>query len=120
MLKKQKQLFMENKKMKKLFSFTMLSFMFVLFSQTTADAFGLFYTNSTYPVTATGNEVKDLSALKKGTSHSTNILFLVEVGDAGIDTAAKNADIKKISYIDVNERMVFIFWRKVTVNVYGE
>ncbi len=49
-----------------------------------------------------------------------NIFSLIELGDAGIDTAAKNADIKKISYIDVNERMVFIFWRKVTVNVYGE
>lgn len=106
--------------MKKLFIFIVLSFMFVMFSQTSAKAAGLFYTNATYPVTATGNEVKELSTLKKGTAHSTNILFLVEIGDAGINTAAKNGDIKKICYIDVNERMVFIFWRKVTVNVYGE
>ena len=47
--------------MKKLFIFVVLSSIFVIFSQTSAKAAGLFYTNATYPVTATGNEVKELS-----------------------------------------------------------
>ena len=85
-----------------------------------ANAMGLFYTNATYPITATGNKVEDLSTLKKGSSSTNNILWFVEIGDASIDTAAKNGDIKKISHIDIQEKSVFIFWRGVTVTVYGE
>lgn len=81
---------------------------------------GLFYTNATYPLTATGCEVNNLNTLKKGSASSNNILFLVEVGDASIDTATKNANIKKISHIDIQEKSVFIFWRGVTVTVYGK
>ena len=33
---------------------------------------------------------------------------------------AKKAGITKISYIDVHEKSIFIFFRKLTVNVYGE
>lgn len=40
--------------------------------------------------------------------------------DAGVDTAAKNGNIEKISHIDVNELTVFFFFRKLTVTVYGE
>ncbi len=87
---------------------------------TQANAMGLFYTNATYPVTATGTKVQDLSKLKKGEASTTNVLFIVEVGDASIDTAAKNAGITKISHIDIQEKTVFIFWRGVKVTVYGE
>ncbi len=90
------------------------------FTQTCANATGLFYTNATYPVTATGTKVQDLSKLKKGEANTNNILFLVEIGDAGIDTAAKNGGIKKISHIDIQEKSVFIFWRGLKVTVYGE
>lgn len=87
---------------------------------TQANAMGLFYTNATYPVTATGVKAQDLATMKKGTASTNNVLFLVEVGDASIDKAAKNGGIKKISHIDITEKTVFIFWRGVTVTVYGE
>ena len=60
-----------------------------------SNAMGVFYTNATYPVTATGTKVASPSDLKKGSSSTTNVLFLVEVGDASIDEAAKKAGIKK-------------------------
>ena len=53
-------------------------------------------------------------------SYKTNILFCVEIGDASIDKAAKNAGITKITHIDVHQKSIFIFWSKTTVNVYGE
>lgn len=95
-----------------------LAFMTIFTGQ--ANAMGLFYTNATYPLTATGASVEDLHKLKKGSASTNNVLYIVETGDASIDKAAKNANIKKISHIDINEKTVFIFWRKVTVNVYGE
>lgn len=98
---------------------TVLGLLFML-SSTQANAMGLFYTDATYPVTATGVKTEDLAAMKKGTASTTNILFLVEVGDASIDTAAKNGGISKISHIDIQEKSVFIFWRGVKVTVYGE
>ena len=47
-------------------------------------------------------------------------LGLVKVGDAGVDKAAKNANIKEISYIDVREQTIFIFFKKITTTVYGK
>lgn len=103
--------------MKKILAILGLIFML---TGTQVNAMGLFYTDATYPVTATGVKVQDLSTLKKGTANTNNILWIVEVGDASIDTAAKNAGIKKISHIDIQEKTVFIFWRGVKVTVYGE
>lgn len=103
--------------MKKILTILGLAFML---TGTQANAMGLFYTDATYPVTATGSKVQDLSTLKKGTASTNNILFLVETGDASIDTAAKNGGIKKISHIDIQEKSVFIFWRGIKVTVYGE
>lgn len=94
--------------------------MLIVFNNLNAQAMGLFYTNATYPVTATGTKVKDLSTLKKGSASANNILFCVEFGDASIDKAVKNAGIKKISYVDIQQKSVFIFWSKTTINVYGE
>ncbi len=94
--------------------------MLIVFNNLNAQAMGLFYTNATYPVTATGTKVKDLSTLKKGSASVNNILFCVEIGDASIDKAVKNAGIKKISYVDIQQKSVFIFWSKTTINVYGE
>lgn len=88
--------------------------------QSKANAMGLFYTDATFPITATGTKVEDLSNLRQGKSSALSILFLVETGDASIDAAARNGKITKISHIDVNEKSVFIFFRKLTVTVYGE
>ena len=94
--------------------------MLMLFTNLNAQAIGLFYTNATYPITATGAKIKDLSTLKKGSASANSILFCVEIGDASIDKAAKNAGITKITHIDVHQKSIFIFWSKTTVNVYGE
>lgn len=106
--------------MKKIFSSLVLATGLMLFICGGANAMGLFYTNADYPVTATGAKVQDLSKLKSGTSELINVLYFVEIGDAGIEKAAKNAGIKKISFIDINEKTIFIFFRKITTTVYGE
>ena len=85
-----------------------------------AKATGLIYTNTTYPIAVTGVQNNDLSTLKKGSSSTTNVLYLFEIGNASVDECVKQAGIKKISYVDVNEKSIFIFWRSLTVNVYGE
>ena len=95
-----------------------LALMFM--TQTQSNATGFFYTNATYPVLATGVKVQDMGALKKATGSTTNILYFVEIGDASIDTIAKKAGIKRITHADINEKSVFIFWRGLTVTVYGE
>ena len=86
----------------------------------TADAMGLFYTDAQYPVTATGVKAVSLNNLKKGESSALNILWLVEVGDAGVYKAAKEANIKQIHFIDVREKTVVFFFRRIRTIVYGE
>ena len=106
--------------MKKLLKTAIILAVTAVFAQNSANATALFYTDATYPLTATGAKVENLHNLKKGTASTSNVLYLVEVGEAGVEQAAKNGNIKKISHIDVNEKTVFIFWRKITVTVYGE
>jgi hypothetical protein len=110
----------KEKSMKRFLLSGLAALILSIFVQNSVQAMGLFYTDATYPVTATGTNVPDLKGLKKGSSSTTNILFVVEIGDASIDEAAKKAGIKKISYVDMNEKSVFIFWRQLTINVYGE
>ena len=69
----------------------------------------------------------DLSRLKVGKSYKTNILKLIEIGDAGISAAAKNGHITKIHYVETKKNKVFIpllFFPihvdKVETVVYGE
>ena len=86
-----------------------------------ANAMGFIYTDSTYPITATGvQSPQDLSSLKKGESSAINILGVAEWGDAGINKAAKDGNIKNINFIDVNVKTVFFFFGRVTTHVYGE
>lgn len=86
-----------------------------------ANAMGFFYTDATYPITATGvKSPEDLSSLRKGEASTMNILGVAEWGNAGVAKAAKDANIKNINYIDVNEKTVLFFFRKLTVSVYGE
>jgi len=106
--------------MKRMVLILFCSICLLMLGQNRANALGLFYTNAVYPVTATGAEVKDLSNLKRADVSTTTILFIFEHGDAGIDKAVRDAGITKISYVDVQEKSVFIFWRKLTVRVYGE
>lgn len=86
-----------------------------------ANAFALFYGDVDYPVIATGVTAPcDLSKLKVGKSSAVNILYFVEIGDAGIEKAVKDGCIQKINFIDINEKTVFIFFKRITTSVYGE
>lgn len=105
--------------MKKKFFKKIFLLIFLLQVYNVVNAMGLFYTNSSYPVTATGAKI-DLAKLKFGSSDSINVLWCVEVGDAGIEKAMKNGGINKISFIDINEKTFFIFFKKITTIVYGE
>lgn len=60
--------------MKKIFAILGLVSML---TSTQVNAMGLFYTDATYPVIATGSKVEYLSTLKKGTASTNNILFSV-------------------------------------------
>ena len=113
---------MENKEnnMKKLLVVGLLALGLTFITQPKSQAMGLFYTNATYPIAVTGAEVKDPTMLKKASGSTTNVLWIVEIGDAGIDEIARKAGIKRITHVDVNEKSVFIFWRGLTVTVYGE
>ncbi len=66
---------------------------------------------------ATSNNV----GTKCGTASETRILGLFPFkGDHGIDAAAKNGGIKKISHVDVQEDNVLFLFQKTTTKVYGE
>ena len=40
--------------------------------------------------------------------------------ERGVVKAAKKAGITKITHVDIHQKTIFIFWGRVTVNVYGE
>lgn len=95
--------------------------MFVMLCGIPANAMGLIYTDATYPMEATGVKTdQPINCLKKGTSSALGVLFAVEIGDAGLAAAAKNGDIKQVYFVDINEKSVFIFFRRITTTVYGE
>ncbi len=91
---------------------------------------GLIYTNSSYPQSAAATDsvnVSDLNFLKRGESSSVNIFNLVETGDASVNAAAKNGNIKKIYYVDYKIGKVYIpllfipiYVKEKKTIVYGE
>lgn len=86
-----------------------------------AGATGLFYTNAIYPMEATGVKLtKDNYCLRKGQATATNILYVAEFGNAGVSAAARNGNIRQVYFVDIQEKSVFIFYRKITTTVYGE
>jgi hypothetical protein len=86
-----------------------------------AMAMGIFYTEATYPHTATGAKAfKDIKTLKKGTAIAKNYVCVVELGDASIDAAAKAAGITQVHYVDIYVKSIFFFWKKIVTEVYGE
>lgn len=105
---------------KKILASTMALITALAIGAGSANAMGFIYTNASYPVTATGINTPDLHKLKKGSASTMNVLFAVEWGDAGVNKAAQAGNIKNISYIDIHEKTVLFFFRKLTTTVYGE
>ncbi len=94
--------------------------------------YGGIYSGSKYPQSIANNVENvenniDLSKLKQGKASSRNFFGLVEVGNASIDKAAKEANITKIYYVDTSLNKVYIPYfiipisaRQKTTIVYGE
>lgn len=77
---------------------------------------GALYTNASEGQAVTSNSLGS----KVGTATSTNILGLVVMGDASINTAAKTAGIKKISHVDCQKNNLLGIFSTYKVIVYGE
>lgn len=92
---------------------------------------GAIFSGSTFPQ-STANAVnlpkeQNLQKLKTGYAAKTNFFGLVEIGDSGIDKAAKQANITQIHYVDTTVSKVYIpllfipIYAKTTrTTVYGE
>ncbi len=76
---------------------------------------GMFYTDVSGPVTATGNS----GGTKMGQASSQGF-FGVAMGDSSIKTAASNGGITKITHIDYHTTTVLGVYGKTVVTVYGE
>lgn len=83
---------------------------------TSCGSIGAIYTDVTGPGAATANKV----GKKVGVSESVGVLGLVAIGNAGINAAAKEAGITKISHVDVKTMSVLGIFSKNTTYVYGE
>lgn len=82
----------------------------------TGAGIGALYTGVSEGKAVTSNGV----GKKVGQSSATNVLGIVATGDASINTAAKNAGIKKISHVDVKKTSVLGIFANYTTIVYGE
>ena len=73
--------------------------------------------STTTPITATSNPVGN----KCGEASSVRIFFIFGgSGNAGINKAAKNGGITKISHVDQSMSSFLGIYNKYTVRVYGE
>lgn len=107
--------------MKKLFSKVLLSGLLVMSvsscaSLNTPAGMGGLYTDFTHGEQVTSNSLGS----KVGTAEANNILGLVLIGDASVETAAKKAGIKNISHVDCKKKSILGLFSTYTVVVYGE
>ncbi len=77
---------------------------------------GGLYTDVKAPITATSNT----SYSKMGSASASSILGLIAVGDASINTAAKNGGITRIHHVDFKSTSILGIYATYTVFVYGE
>lgn len=57
---------------------------------------------------------------KVGQSKASSYLGLIAVGDASVDTAAKNGGITRISHVDSHKKSILGIVTSTTTIVYGE
>lgn len=79
---------------------------------------GMVYEGITVPHSVTSNTISDNA--KVGKAKWVSVLGIVAVGDGGINAAAKNAGIKKISHVDEEKTSVLGLFTKSETIVYGE
>ena len=92
--------------MKKVFMFLGLASVAVLMSSCALLGTGMVYEGITVPHSVTSNTI--------------SVLGIVAVGDGGVNAAAKNAGIKKISHVDEQKTSVLGVFTKSETIVYGE
>jgi hypothetical protein len=79
---------------------------------------GCGYLKLKLPVDATGNKL--VGQMKSGTAECKSYCGIVAIGDASIDTAARNGGIKQIQYVDWEVESILGIIGKYKVTVYGE
>lgn len=77
---------------------------------------GLWYTDVKANQAVTSNAL----GKKVGTAKLESILGLIGTGDASVETAAKNANISKISHVDYHSKSILGLYATYEVFVYGE
>jgi hypothetical protein len=87
----------------------------LLLSSCAQNLIGVIYTSVMIPTAATSNEV----GTKVGKSQAMSILGIYAGGDASIDAAAKDGNIKKISHVDTERFGVLGIYYRQTTMVYG-
>jgi len=92
--------------------------MFVLTGCATLYPVGGAYTEVKVP--SVMGDGKDISYSKVGVSKCTTILSLVATGDASIEAAVKNGDIKTIKYVDWSAKNILGIYGEYTTTVYGD
>lgn len=103
--------------MRKLFLTCVLASVIVLFSSCGAVGLvGALYTGVTTPEAVTSNDVGS----KVGTANATSILGLVAIGNGGVNKAAKEAGITKISHVDVKTVSILGLFTTQKYFVYGD
>lgn len=83
---------------------------------TTQAGVGGLYTDVKQGEMATSN----IRGSKVGTSKANSYLGLIAVGDASVDTAAKNGGITRISHVDSRKKSILGIVTSTTTIVYGE
>lgn len=84
-----------------------------------AQATGILYEDTIYPIIATDMKTENVKDLKCGEVQVFNSMGLFETGHAGIQKAAIRAGITQIHHVDVKTKRI-LFWRTTTIQVYGE
>ena len=81
-----------------------------------ADFPGAIFMGNTKPLAVTSNQL----GTKVGVAKNVNICNIAVIGDAGINKAAKEAGITKVSHVDVKTTSVLTVFCTKTYYVYGE
>lgn len=106
---------------KKIMKKVILSVMFIaatlgLTSCGSVGMVGSVYTGNTEPKAVTSNAIGS----KVGMAQCTSVLGLIAIGDGGINAAAKEGGIKKVSHVDVKTLSVLGLFTVQKYFVYGE
>jgi hypothetical protein len=101
----------------KLLAVAMLA-MFVMSGCASMYPIGMAYTEAKIP--ALMGSGSDVAYSKVGVSKATSILSLVATGDASVEAAVKNGNIKTIKYVDWNAKNILGIYGEYTTTVYGD